>query len=135
MFRYFYAYWPIDVRSTTMFPGHEFQVTGIGVDDVGLRIEYRVVPALPRSSQPWWDWDAHDDQGSAYESIGGAYGTTPDGVMTDGSLSLRPIPPSGNRTLHVRIAPGGLDGLPGRLCSFSVDLDVPDGLGSGATHG
>jgi hypothetical protein len=47
--------------------------------------------------------EAADDLGNAYDDYGGAFGTSPDGTRTDGSLSARPALDPKAGTLRLRI--------------------------------
>jgi hypothetical protein len=116
--------------------GHDLHVTGVGIDEYAIRIEYRITPALPNMRPPeppqsnWrppiaWHWQASDDLGNSYMECGGAYGASSDGLATEGVLSLSLLPTPGSRTLHIvlepRVAPHGDH----HNCRFDALINVP----------
>ena len=108
--------------------GHDLQVTGVGVDQHAIRVEYRITPALPRpGGRPAirWAWRGSDELGSLYVQAGGAVGQSEDQEATTGVLSLTPIPAAGVHTLEIVLEPWiGREGDQGSV-SFKVVLNVP----------
>ena len=118
--------------------GHELQITGIGVDQYALQIEYRITPALANMRPPekpgtdWrppihWSWNATDDLGTAYVEAGGAYGASPNGLTTNGVLSLTPFPSPGARLLHVALNAWTKSWYEQRTCAFEVAIEALSG--------
>jgi hypothetical protein len=95
------------VATPDLFPGHSLSFTDVGFDDVGIRIEYTIAPAVA-TRVPGLGWVGHgrDDLGNDYEDVGGAYGHARDGDRTNGVLTM-PFPVDEARTLRVRLRPGG----------------------------
>jgi hypothetical protein len=90
-----------------LFPGHALSFTEVALDDVGVRIEYVIAPALSKRAQSMaWVGYARDDLGNDYQHHGGAYGTARDGARTEGVLTL-PYPVDEAKALRVRLWPGG----------------------------
>jgi len=88
-----------------LFPGHALSFTEVGFDEVGIRIEYAIEPAVAmRSPGIGWVALARDDLGNAYEDLGGAYGPARDGDRTEGVLTL-PFPVEEASTVRVRLQP------------------------------
>jgi hypothetical protein len=103
-----------------LFPGHSLSFTDVGFDDVGIRIEYAIDPALAmRSPGVGWVGRAHDDLGNEYEDVGGAYGPARDGHRTEGVLTL-PFPVDEASAIRVRIWPDG----DGEAYELIVSLDL-----------
>jgi hypothetical protein len=94
------------VAAPDLFPGHTLSFTEVGFDDVGVRIEYAIEPAVTmREPGIGWLGYARDDLGNEYADVGGAYGRAGFGERTEGTLTL-PLPAGDARTLRVRIWPG-----------------------------
>ena len=94
------------VATPDLFPGHSLSFTDVGFDDVGIRIEYAIAPAVAtRSPGIGWVGYGRDDLGNDYEDVGGAYGQARDGDRTNGVLTM-PFPLDEARTLRVRLRPG-----------------------------
>jgi hypothetical protein len=111
-----------------LLPGHSLSFTDVGFDDVGIRIEYTIAPAVSRRVQGLgWVGFARDDLGNDYEDVGGAYGPARDGDRTDGVLTM-PFPVEDARTLRVRLRAGsdtagfGDEGAPAYELTVSLDL-------------
>jgi hypothetical protein len=95
------------VATPDLFPGHSLSFTDVGFDDVGIRIEYSIAPAVAmRSPGSGWVGRGRDDLGNDYEDVGGAYGPARDGDRTHGVLTM-PFPIEEARMLRVRLRPGG----------------------------
>jgi hypothetical protein len=125
---------PLAVHFPGVPHGHDLHVTGVGIDEYAIRIEYRITPALPNMRPPdapqsnWrppitWRWQASDDLGNSYEEYGGAYGASSDGLATQGVLSLSPLSPPGRQTLHVLLQPRVAGDH--YECRFDALIDVP----------
>jgi hypothetical protein len=116
------------VATPDLVPGHKLSFTDVGFDDVGIRIEYTVAPALPMRV-PGLGWVGHgrDDLGNDYGDVGGAYGQARDGDRTNGVLTM-PFPIDEATTLRVRLRPGsdtaGFEdtGSPAYEVSISLEL-------------
>jgi len=90
-----------------LFPGHSVSFTEVGIDDVGLRIEYVIAPAVSKGVRGIaWVGYARDDLGNEYQDHGGAYGPSRDGATTRGVLTM-PFPADEAKALRVRLWPGG----------------------------
>ena len=88
-----------------LFPGHALSFTEVGFDEVGIRIEYAIEPAVAmRSPGIGWVALARDDLGNEYEDVGGAYGPGRDGDRTEGVVTL-PFPVEAASALRVRLQP------------------------------
>jgi hypothetical protein len=93
------------VATPDLVPGHKLSVTDVGFDDVAVRIEYQIVPPLPRGILGFsWFGTARDDLGNRYDDVGGAFGPSADGERTEGTLSL-PLPVPHASVLYVRLLP------------------------------
>jgi hypothetical protein len=80
--------------------------TEVGVDEVGLRVEYAIAPPITmREPGIGWLGYARDDLGNEYADLGGAYAPSAHGERTEGSL-IMPHPVDEARTLRVRLWPG-----------------------------
>jgi hypothetical protein len=102
------------VAAPDLFPGHSLSFTDVGFDDVGIRIEYAIAPAVAlRVPGIGWAGHGRDDLGNDYEDVGGAYGRARNDDRTNGVLTM-PFPVEEARTLRVRLRPGsdkaGFDG-------------------------
>jgi hypothetical protein len=96
------------VATPDLFPGHSLSFTEVGFDDVGIRIEYTIAPAVPvRVPGLGWVGFGRDDLGNDYEDVGGAYGQARDDDRTNGVLTM-PFPVDDARTLRVRLRPGSV---------------------------
>jgi hypothetical protein len=94
------------VATPDLFPGHSLSFTDVGFDDVGIRIEYTIAPAVAmRVPGTGWVGYGRDDLGNEYEDVGGAFGQGRDGDRTTGVLTM-PFPVDEAKTLHVRLRPG-----------------------------
>jgi hypothetical protein len=94
------------VATPKLFPGHSLSFTDVGFDDVGIRIEYTIAPALTmRVPGIGWVGYGRDDLGNDYEDVGGAYGQARDDDRTNGVLTM-PFPVDEAKTLRVRLRPG-----------------------------
>lgn len=94
------------VAAPDLFPGHALSFTDVGVDDVGVRIEYAIEPAVTmREPGIGWVGYGRDDLGNEYEDLGGAYGRARFGERTEGRL-IMPLPADEAKTLRVRLWPG-----------------------------
>ena len=90
-----------------LFPGHSVSFTEVAIDDVGLRIEYAIAPAVSKGGRGIaWVGYARDDLGNDYQDGGGAYGPSRDGATTRGVLTM-PFPADEAKALRVRLWPGG----------------------------
>ncbi len=84
------------------------RITDVRIDPEGIHVQYQIAPGiedlrektLPRPPFQW-EWYARDNLGNAYEQCGGAYGRSPDGQSTRGTLSLRPPPSPEATRLHI----------------------------------
>jgi hypothetical protein len=95
------------VATPDLFPGHSLSFTDVGFDDVGIRIEYAIAPAVA-THVPSLGWVGYgrDDLGNDYEDVGGTYGQARDGDRTDGVVTM-PFPVERARTLRVRLRRAG----------------------------
>jgi hypothetical protein len=94
------------VATPDLFPGHSLSFTDVGFDDVGIRIEYSIAPAVAmRSPGSGWVGRGRDDLGNDYEDVGGSYGHARDGDRTNGMLTM-PFPVDEATTLRVRLRLG-----------------------------
>jgi hypothetical protein len=94
------------VATPDLFPGHSLSFMEVGFDDVGIRIEYAIAPAVAtRVPGIGWVGYGRDDLGNDYEDVGGAYGQARDGARTNGVLTM-PFPVDEAKTLRVRLRPG-----------------------------
>ncbi|HEX6695897.1 MAG TPA: hypothetical protein VF080_03855 [Solirubrobacteraceae bacterium] len=95
------------VATPDLFPGHSLSFTDVGFDDVGIRIEYSIAPAIAmRGPGTGWVGHGRDDLGNDYEDVGGAYGPARDGDRTNGVLTM-PFPIDAASMLRVRLRPRG----------------------------
>jgi hypothetical protein len=93
------------VATPDLFPGHSVSFTDVGFDDVGIRIEYTIAPAVARRvAGAGWAAYGRDDLGNDYADVGGAYGQARDGDRTNGVLTM-PFPVDEASTLRVRLRP------------------------------
>jgi hypothetical protein len=93
------------VATPDLFPGHSLSFADVGFDDVGIRIEYTIAPAVAmRNPGIGWVGYGRDDLGNDYVDVGGAYGQARDGDRTNGVLTM-PFPIDEARTLRVRLRP------------------------------
>jgi hypothetical protein len=93
------------VATPDLFPGHSLSFTDVGFDDVGIRIEYTIAPAVAmRNPRSGWVGHGRDDLGNDYEDVGGVYGRARAGDRTNGVLTM-PFPIDEARTLRVRLRP------------------------------
>jgi hypothetical protein len=111
-----------------LLPGHSLAFTDVGFDDVGIRIEYTIAPAVARGVPGLgWVGFGRDDLGNEYEDVGGAYGPARDGDRTDGVLTM-PFPVEDAKTLRVRVRAGsdtagfGDEGAPAYELIVSLEL-------------
>ena len=111
-----------------LFPGHSLSFTDVGFDDVGIRIEYTIAPAVSRGVPGiGWVGFGRDDLGNEYEDVGGSYGPDRDGDRTDGVLTM-PFPVEHAKTLRVRLRAGsdaagfGDEGAPAYELIVSLEL-------------
>ncbi len=78
--------------------GHSFTVDRLALAPGGFTLHYTVTPPLPETLPGGGMLliyvTATDDQGNTYDDGGGAFGTTPDGTHTDGSITLQPALPA-----------------------------------------
>jgi hypothetical protein len=94
------------VAAPDLFPGHTLSFTEVGFDDVGVRIEYSIAPAITlRVPGIGWVGHARDDLGKQYEDLGSAYGPAGFGERTEGTLTM-PFPADEAKALRVRLWPG-----------------------------
>ncbi|MGW3730054.1 hypothetical protein [Streptomyces sp. NPDC000851] len=85
---------------------HELAITRLKRADDSFTLHYTITPALPDSDggTPLLPvLTAEDDLGTEYDDRGGAYGPSPDGNRTHGSLTAHPALTPGASTLRVRI--------------------------------
>lgn len=80
--------------------GRRLTITSVVRDDYGVRINYEIVPPLPKPLHGPGGV-AEDDLGNRYEDLGGAIGHDPVRSRTDGVLTM-PLPPPGASALRVR---------------------------------
>jgi hypothetical protein len=122
---------PVSHECAEAIPQHRLQITAVNLDEIAVRVEYRITPGIEdlraraRGSAPiLWQWAGTDDLGNEYEQCGGAYGRSRDGQSTEGVLSLRPLPPEEARRLHVLIYLNFKPelGIDYTFCEFDVDL-------------
>jgi hypothetical protein len=93
------------VATPDLFPGHSLSFTDVGFDDVGIRVEYTIAPAVAmRNPRIGWVGHGRDDLGNDYEDVGGTYGRARNGDRTNGVLTM-PFPIDEARTLRVRLRP------------------------------
>ena len=113
------------VATPDLFPGHSLSFTDVGFDDVAIRIEYAIEPAIAMAVPAGgWVGYGRDDLGNDYEDVGDTYGRARDGDRTDGVLSM-PFPIDGAKTLRVRLRPGGDNaGFDGQEGSAAYELVV-----------
>ncbi len=122
------SFTPLDVHFADVPRGHDLHITGVGIDQHAIRVEYRLTPALKQpGGRPAINWARHgyDDLGNVYDESGGAYGVSQDGQATDGVLSLTPIPSPRSYTLHLVLEPVVASERDRRSCSFEVLLNEP----------
>ena len=91
---------------------HQLAITRLKRTDDCFTLKYTVTPPLPDpvDGLPTLPvLEAEDDLGNAYDDYGGAFGTSPDGTHTDGSLSARPAldPDAGTLRLRITYLHGG----------------------------
>ncbi|MET9968940.1 hypothetical protein ABZZ80_24180 [Streptomyces sp. NPDC006356] len=85
---------------------HELTVSKFQLKDDSFTLHYAITPPLPDADgeTPVLPFlEAKDDLGGEYLDWGGAYGTSPDGSHTEGSLTGQPAPPPEAGTLLVRV--------------------------------
>jgi hypothetical protein len=80
---------PLDfkvVDAPDLLPGHEVRFTEVGLDGIGIRVEYTIAPPISMGSLAWTGV-ARDDRGHEWEDAGGAYGPSSDGRCTEGVMT------------------------------------------------
>ncbi|MGI5528518.1 hypothetical protein ACQEVX_14250 [Streptomyces syringium] len=88
---------------------YELAVLGLSKSADSFDLEYSVTPPLPDAgdaasgSPVYLRLEAADDLGNEYTDWGGAYGLSPDGSQTRGSISGQPALPPDAHTLTVRL--------------------------------
>ncbi|MFD1313698.1 hypothetical protein [Streptomyces kaempferi] len=87
--------------------GYELTIRKLKLQDDSFTIHYSITPAVPdadSAAPPFLPFlEAKDDLGNEYLDWGGAYGPSPDGIRTEGSLTGQPAPPPEAQVLLVRI--------------------------------
>ncbi|QIY77362.2 hypothetical protein HEP84_40520 [Streptomyces sp. RLB1-33] len=87
--------------------GHELTIRKLKLQDDSFTIHYSITPPLPdadSAAPPFLPFlEAKDDLGNEYLDWGGAYGLSPDGIRTEGSLTGQPAPASEAQVLLVRV--------------------------------
>jgi hypothetical protein len=57
------------VATPDLFPGHSLSFTDVGFDDVGIRIEYTIAPAVAmRNPRIGWVGHGRDDLGNGFRT-------------------------------------------------------------------
>jgi hypothetical protein len=85
-------------------PSYSLTVLDVERDIYGIRINYEIVPPLPRgplAPRPYGE--ARDDRGGEYDDVGGAFGLAEPGDRTDGVLTM-PLPSEDASLLDVRMS-------------------------------
>jgi hypothetical protein len=80
---------PLDfevIDAPDLLPGHEVRFTEVGLDAIGIRVEYTIAPAISMGSLAW-SGVARDDRGHEWEDAGGAYAPSSDGRCTEGVMT------------------------------------------------
>ncbi|MFJ2598725.1 hypothetical protein [Streptomyces erythrochromogenes] len=80
---------------------YQLAIGGLTLQADSFTLRYTVTP--PLSASVLLTLDAEDDLGNTYVDWGGAYGTSPDGLRTQGTITARPAPPPSARHLRVRL--------------------------------
>lgn len=90
--------------------GYSLTVLGVERDIYGVRINYEIVPPLPRGPLVRGPHgEARDDRGREYDDVGGAFGLAEPGDRTDGVLTM-PLPLEDASLLDVRMSWSAVDG-------------------------
>lgn len=86
---------------------HELTVSKLKLRNDSFTLHYSITPPLAdgeTEETPLLPFlEANDDLGNEYLDWGGAYGPSPDGNSTEGSLTGQPGPPPEARVLLVRL--------------------------------
>lgn len=81
---------------------HEMVLLGLSMKPDSFTVKYSITPPLSDDPMVYLWLEATDDVGNVYTNWGGAYGPSPDGRQTLGSVTGQPALPSSARSLAVR---------------------------------
>ncbi|MFI6056540.1 hypothetical protein ACIBCO_41640 [Streptomyces violascens] len=86
---------------------HQLTLHGVTRAEDSFTVAYSISPPLPEGPDDeipvLLTLEARDELGNEYTDWGGAFGLSPDGSHTEGTISGQPVLPSGAGTLHVRL--------------------------------
>lgn len=116
---------------------HELTIEGFTATTEHMELRYHLTPPIPQSEpdeenevgdhEPYvfLALEALDDVGNEYLDSGGAFGLSPDGSATEGSLSVQPGPYADARsvTLHLIL----FDGTREETHTFTFPLEAAAG--------
>jgi hypothetical protein len=101
---------PLDfkvVDAPDLLPGHQLRFTEVGLDGIGIRVEYTITPAISRAPGVLaWVGVARDALGLEWEDVGGAFGPSSDRHRTEGVMTFELETDSAGE-LSVRLVPVG----------------------------
>jgi hypothetical protein len=81
---------------------HEMVILGLFMQPDSFTVKYSITPPLSDEPMVYLWLEATDDLGNVYADWGGAYGPSPDGRQTLGSITGQPTLSSAARRLTVR---------------------------------
>ncbi|WP_024756507.1 hypothetical protein [Streptomyces exfoliatus] len=85
---------------------HRLTVHGLTIHQDSFTIRYTITPPLPGGDDEasiLLFLEAEDDLGHTYSDWGGAFGRSPDGTHTDGSITGQPAVAAGAGEIRARI--------------------------------
>jgi hypothetical protein len=112
------------VETPDLLPGRTLRFTDVALDPIGVRVEYEIVPAVPKApGSLGWVGVARDDLGHIWEDVGGAYGISRDALRTEGVMTFE-LADDSARELTVRLVPTGRESasVEGRAYALTISL-------------
>jgi hypothetical protein len=82
---------------------HKMVLLELSMKPDSFTVKYSITPPLPDDPMVYLWLEATDDLGNRYNNWGGAYGPSPDGQQTLGSITGQPALPVAARLLNVRL--------------------------------